>query len=140
MRRDLRLADYWTLTHCWALLLQADLALRLLPFSLLQRGAISAVDAGDRPPGAAAAEVRRLDRLVRIAARRHLYPMTCLRRSLVLQWLLRRAGIPAELKLGVRREGDGIAAHAWIEYLGQPVGEPEGIEQYARLQLPEQSR
>jgi hypothetical protein len=126
--------------HCWALLLQADVALRLVPFSRLQRGAASAAPDGGQPPAAAAAEVRRLDRLVRIAARRHLYPMTCLRRSLVLQWLLRRAGIPSELKLGVRREGQGISAHAWIEYQGEPVGEPEGIEQYARLQAPERLR
>jgi len=139
MRRDLTLADYWTLMHCWALLLQADLALRLLPFSLLQRLAGSGVRVRHRSPEAAAAEVRRLDRLVRIAARRHLYPMTCLRRSLVLQWLLGRAGIPVELKLGVRREAQGISAHAWIEYRGEPVGEPEGIEQYARLQVPGKS-
>lgn len=135
MRRDLTPVDYWTLTQCWLLLLPTDVALRLLPFRWLQRAAASGARPGVPSP-AAAAEVRRLDRLVRIAARRHLYPMTCLRRSLVLQWLLGRAGVPVELKLGVRREGQGIAAHAWIEYQGEPVGEPEDVEQFARFQLP----
>jgi hypothetical protein len=140
MRRDLTPADYWKLTQCWALLLPADLALRVLPFRQLERLARSGAHRGNRQTVAEAAEVRRLDQLVRIAARRHLYPMTCLRRSLVLQWLLARAGISVELKLGVRRDGAGIAAHAWIEYLGEPIGEPDEIAEYARFQLPEQSR
>lgn len=140
MRRDLTPADYWKLAQCWTLLLSTDLALRVVPFQRLERLARSGTRPGKRSAEAATAEVRRLNRLVRIAARRHLYPMTCLRRSLVLQWLLGRAGISVELKLGVRREGAGIAAHAWIEYLGEAIGEPDEIADYARFQLPEQSR
>lgn len=140
MRRDLTLADYVKLLQCWVLLLQTDLALRLLPFSLVRRVASLGNRTVKRSPDAAAAEVKRLDRLVRIAARRHLYPMTCLRRSLVLRWLLGRSGVPVTLKLGVRREGTVLEAHAWVEYLGQPVGEPDEVTQYSQLQLPEQSR
>ena len=84
--------------------------------------------------------MRRLSRLVRAAARRHLYPMTCLRQSLVLRWLLGRAGIPAELRLGARREAATLEAHAWVEYRGEPIGEaPDVVVRYATLDLPEQA-
>lgn len=136
MRRDLSLSDYGQLLGCWVLLLGADLALRLLPFRLVERLAAPPARRLELPPEAAGAWVIRMHRLVGIAARRHLYPMTCLRRSLVLRWLLGRAGIPTALRLGVRREGKALEAHAWVEYAGQPVGEPEDLERYTPLELP----
>lgn len=48
-------------------------------------------------------------------------PDTCLRRSLVAGWLLRREH-PA-LRIGVARDGELSLAHAWLELDGQPVGE-----------------
>lgn len=40
---------------------------------------------------------------------------TCLRRALVLHYLFHRAGRPAELRIGVRRdEHNDLAAHAWL--------------------------
>ena len=40
---------------------------------------------------------------------------TCLKRSAVLFYLLRRAGRAVELCIGVRRDSDGkLAAHAWL--------------------------
>jgi hypothetical protein len=50
---------------------------------------------------------------------------TCLRRSLVLYYLLRRAGRPAVLHLGVRRDPAGVLdAHAWLSRDGAPLLEP----------------
>jgi len=50
------------------------------------------------------------------AVARRLPGTRCLPWSLALRGLLAQAGIPAELRLGVRRcEPDGITAHAWIE-------------------------
>ena len=47
--------------------------------------------------------------------------LTCLRRSLVLYYLLRRAGQPVGLVIGVRRgEGRDFEAHAWLTCRGQP--------------------
>ncbi|MDZ4673091.1 MAG: lasso peptide biosynthesis B2 protein [Gemmatimonadota bacterium] len=47
---------------------------------------------------------------------------TCLKRALTIFALLARSGDPAELRVGVRREGDGtLAAHAWLTRAGQPV-------------------
>jgi hypothetical protein len=43
----------------------------------------------------------------------------CLRRSLLLYRFLRRAGLPARLCIGVRRENDALQGHAWIEIEGR---------------------
>ncbi len=50
---------------------------------------------------------------------------TCLRRALVLHYLVHRAGRPAELRIGVRRdEQNALAAHAWLVRDGAPYLEP----------------
>lgn len=55
----------------------------------------------------------------------------CLVRSLVLWSVLRRRGIPAELRLGVARAG-GFAAHAWVEVDGTAVNDaPDVAARYA---------
>jgi hypothetical protein len=61
--------------------------------------------------------------LVEIAARHHLYPMTCLRQALTLQDMLARRGIPTQLCLGARKENGTLLAHAWLEFEGQPLVE-----------------
>jgi len=46
---------------------------------------------------------------------------TCLRRSVVLYHLLRRAGRPVSLAIGVRKSGAGaLQAHAWLVKEGAP--------------------
>lgn len=50
---------------------------------------------------------------------------TCLTRSVVLFHLLRRSGVPVELCIGVKREQDGMAAHAWLVREGAPYLELE---------------
>jgi hypothetical protein len=52
---------------------------------------------------------------------------TCLRRAAVLYALLRRAGRPTELWIGVRREKPGtpMVAHAWLTLDGAPYVEPD---------------
>jgi Transglutaminase-like superfamily len=50
------------------------------------------------------------------AAARNLFLHTnCLERSLVLWWLLRRRGIEAVLRIGVRKDSHRFEAHAWVE-------------------------
>jgi hypothetical protein len=71
-----------------------------------------------------AALARWVDRLLRALPGPWRY--TCLRRSAVLYHLLRRAGRPVELWLGVRRDGTGaLGAHAWLVREGRPYLEPE---------------
>lgn len=57
---------------------------------------------------------------------------TCLRRSAVLLYLLRRGGRPVEMMIGVRRDETGaLAAHAWLILDGQPYLEPPSGESSA---------
>jgi hypothetical protein len=131
MRRKLRTAltlswgDWWNLFQAWGLLLAVDLSLHLLPFSRLQELVALGRKVGQPQATATSATIKRLCRLVGMAGRYHLYPMSCLRQSLALQWLLGRCGIVADLRFGVRKEVDGLDAHAWLEYEGQPIGEPQ---------------
>jgi hypothetical protein len=56
---------------------------------------------------------------------------TCLRRSLVLWFLLRCQQIDTQLRFGIRREGQQIQGHTWVEYQGQVLNDrPHIINQY----------
>jgi hypothetical protein len=80
------------------------------------------------PSGQAAeARARSVARVVAIAAGRGPVRATCLRRSLLLWWLLRRDGIETVLRVGVNREGGTLSAHAWVEYLGRPVNDADDV-------------
>jgi hypothetical protein len=70
----------------------------------------------------------RVAREVERAARDYsVYPVDCLVRSLVLVWLLRRRGIAAEFRLGVRTLTGRFEAHAWVEHCGVPLGEDADV-------------
>lgn len=79
----------------------------------------------DRPlsPTDALPTIHRTRRLVGLAAQHGLCGGNCLSRSTTLWWLLRRQGIPSELRIGVRKEGEKLHAHAWIEYEGVAVND-----------------
>lgn len=68
-------------------------------------------------------------RMVGAAARYSFFPANCLNRSLVLWCLLRRLGVDADLRIGVRKNEGRFEAHAWVEWLGKasndsaPMGE-----------------
>lgn len=64
---------------------------------------------------------------VATAASRGPYHANCLERSLLLWWMLRWQGIPGELKIGVRREGQTLRAHAWIEHGGHVINDQDNI-------------
>jgi hypothetical protein len=42
-----------------------------------------------------------------------------------LWWFLARQGIVAQLRIGVRTAERRFSAHAWVEYEGMALGEPE---------------
>lgn len=69
----------------------------------------------------------RIARLVGIAANHGPYRATCLRQSLALWWLLRRRGVAAELRIGVRKEEGELLAHAWVECGGQALNDGQGV-------------
>lgn len=67
-----------------------------------------------------------VDKLVTSAAR-GVPRVACLPRSLVTSTLLAREGIETVLRIGVRRDGGILKAHAWVEHLGFPLGDPEDV-------------
>ena len=79
-------------------------------------------------------EARRTAELVNAAVRRGPYDATCLRRSLVLWWLLRRRGIDSRLRIGARTDGDNFSAHAWVEYQDDVLNDsPDVRTQYVNF-------
>ena len=53
---------------------------------------------------------------VAVAAARLAPGDTCLSQALVLWCVLRRRGLDGSLRIGVRKNAESLAAHAWIEY------------------------
>ena len=109
----------------WSLLPLVAASLRLLGYprtlrliSLWSLAAPRQVDS----PADAMSDALRLGRLARIAGRYVPTNGSCLRQSLLVWWLLRRKGMPAELRIGVRTH-EGFTAHAWVEVGGQPVND-----------------
>jgi hypothetical protein len=72
-------------------------------------------------------EIRALSELVNRAAHHHPLPASCLTRSLLLAWLLRRRGWGSELRIGVRLNDGSLDAHAWLECDGIPVNDRADI-------------
>lgn len=111
-------------------------ALAWLPWIALQlrlRG-FEAVHRASRPAAARHADApdpRATARLVGIAARHGLVRGNCLSQSLALKRLLDRQGIPSELRIGARRAGAALEAHAWIEHEGRPLN--DGADVAARF-------
>jgi len=116
------------LARAWVELPAVGLALRLVPVRRILRtrcGAQSPVQLD----GSGADEARHAARLVSAAARFSPFPSTCLTRSIVLSRLLRRRGLAAEIKIGVRRDEVPFAAHAWVEVDGQPVTDAADVRE-----------
>lgn len=74
---------------------------------------------------AATACAARTAHIVNLADRHGLAQPSCLAKSLTLWWLLRREGIPTDLRIGVRKVNEKIEAHAWVERDGAALNEPE---------------
>lgn len=84
--------------------------------------------------------------MVNAADRHGLVHPSCLVKSLMLWWLLGRQGITSELRVGVRKEGGNLEAHAWVEREGIALNEPEEHHRHyaafdaALASLPEEER
>lgn len=55
------------------------------------------------------------------------FRITCLTRSLVVFWLLRRREAPVRLVLGVKRVSSRSFPHAWVELRGKEILEPDRL-------------
>jgi hypothetical protein len=57
----------------------------------------------------------------------------CLGRSVALHVLLRRDGVPSELRIGVRRGQASPEAHAWVEVDRVPVNDARDVAQHYKV-------
>ena len=71
--------------------------------------------------------VKHLGEAVNIAARHTPFPASCLTRSLLLGWLLRRRGVASDLRIGVRLTQSKLEAHAWLECESVPVNDEADV-------------
>jgi hypothetical protein len=113
------------------------LGLRTVGFRRLRRWCGEfAVGAATADP-ACAARVARIARLVQVAAAHCPGSVNCLPRSIVLWWLLRRAGEPARFCLGVDPAAELSFAHAWIEWRDTVlIDTPQHTARYTPLPEP----
>jgi hypothetical protein len=116
-----------------------QIGLAVLPFRRVMRFAYRMGTPRSGPAGSAASSSQ-FDRdlavwAVEAAGRRLLSRNPCLPKALAVLILFRRAGVDAELLVGVARDADGpVQAHAWVESEGQVViGGDVPLEKYTRL-------
>ena len=77
-------------------------------------------------------EARTVARIITAAASHPLFSISCLPRSLTLWWILRQRGMDSEIRIGVRRQGELLEAHAWVEYQEVPLNDtPDVHRRYA---------
>ena len=71
---------------------------------------------------------KHVSNLVSVASRYGLYHATCLRRSLLVWWWLRRMGIQPELRIGVKKVDGQLYAHAWLRLGNEIVTDDAEVE------------
>lgn len=85
---------------------------------------------GTQTPSELQESVQNTCRMVRAALRYSPSQFTCLEESLTLWYLLLRQGIPACLRIGVRKEKEKFEAHAWVEHEGEALNQDEAMHQH----------
>lgn len=125
-----RLADGPMLAEALAALALASLAIAFLPF---RRVAAFASPRGHGPARTDAETVRRARSAVTGWSRRVPWRAVCFQKGLALHWMLRRRGIRSVLLYGARRDGDGLAAHVWVDVDGETVIGGEEAPSFACL-------
>jgi hypothetical protein len=116
-----------------ALLATVRLFLCIIPFRTLHRSWSSVPQCIARHSEGASLPPARIVWLVGVASR-FIPGARCLARAIAAQLLLARAGHLADMRIGVRKEGNSLDAHAWLEYEGVPLFESDAhIKGFAPL-------
>ncbi|MFQ5741585.1 MAG: lasso peptide biosynthesis B2 protein [Acidobacteriota bacterium] len=130
---ELSTRDWMWLGRAYGTLILVRLALRALPFEKVS-GWATRVGPKSRPSEDLEPSVLRRAWLADVAADHHLVEMSCLPRALALTRMLGQAGVPCELKLGVRHQDGKVAGHAWVQWRGRPLNDPNAPhQQYEEL-------
>ena len=127
------------------LLGQAFLLLPLVTLSLHFQGLkttqqrLSALSLRDPslPPQDSLSQIQITVKVVAIASKYSKIWSNCLRKSLVLWFLLRRQGIASDIRIGVQFENKSFKAHAWVEANGLILNDSQDVVfRYAPFQRP----
>lgn len=122
------------LGQAWGLFFLVELGLRILTFkrllALCRRASLTRREGSAR---GLSPSVPRLVWLVEVAGRHTPIKATCLKKTLVLSWILGRRGIPTELRIGVARHDGVFSAHAWLEREEQVILGHQEAERYEPL-------
>jgi len=82
------------------------------------------------------AEARKDTQLFSAVTKRLPLPLKCLGHSLALCWLLRWHGADAAVHIGLRKDNQGLDAHAWVQIGNLVINDSEDVaERYTRLSL-----
>ena len=111
-------SDWLLLAEALATLAVASLAIAVLPF---RKVAAAASSPGRKAHPARDRSVARALWAVQAWAWRVPWRTVCFQRGLALHWMLRRRGIDSVLLYGVRRDGEGLAVHVWVDVDGETV-------------------
>lgn len=119
--RRLPLRSWGTLVRVLPVVLTVRIALWILPYRVVVRlfEPSSKWAAADRK--VVPREANALVRTVAWAGRNLLADRPCLTQAIACRWLLARRGYDSTLRIGVRRDEDGIGAHAWLEIDGRII-------------------
>ncbi len=134
--RRLSFRDKKGLVQSLFLMLVFWVALRLLPFGTLYRWLSRTELAGSSPSGREQDEAAGMARSIRRANRLLGWRDDCLPQALTALFLMKRHGIGANLRIGVKKGPDGMLhAHAWVEHDGKVVvgGTGPGLQSYTPL-------
>ena len=122
------------LVQAWGLFLLVELALRILPFTrLLSLSRTVFLKQKSEPASGLVPSVSRLAWLVEVAGRYTPVRATCLKKALVLSWLLARRGTRTEVQIGVTRHEGRLEAHAWLDYDGQVIFGHQEFKRYETI-------
>lgn len=123
--------DWWLLVETALALTGASLAITVLPFRYIARGA-SASRTARHPQDPAI--IRRAGRAVDALSRRLPWKTVCFQKGLALHWMLRRRGVTSLLHYGVDRDAErGLRAHVWVSVAGDNVMGGELAAEFACL-------
>ena len=133
--RGLTAADWLTLVEIPFLWLSAVIAVRFFPLKKLQLLFEKSPSVQSSLDSAALTD--RLQRLSIAFFRRLPFEAGCLEKSLAFLILLKQHGLPADLKIGLKKEHETLKAHAWIEQDGKILfDDPSFCREYAAASLP----
>jgi hypothetical protein len=84
---------------------------------------------------------KQVARMVSIAANHGPYHANCLKRSVLIWWLLEQKGIHTEIRVGAHKNPSGLQAHAWVECQGVVLNDRQDIADqftpFESLRLPD---